>query len=223
MGSLVEAAEDGVMLGLTDTSRLKNILCLGAHSDDIEIGCGGTVLRLLEKNPALNVTWVVFCGADARRAEEAKASAQKFGAHNFTIHKFRDAYLPYEGAAVKDAFEELKKTLSPDAIFTHFRDDRHQDHRIISDLTWNTWRSHLIFEYEIPKYDGDLGQPNVFSALSEDVCRRKIDLLMSGFASQANHRWFTADTFWAMLRIRGVECDSATRFAEAFHCRKMLL
>jgi len=211
------------MISLFDTSRVKNVLCLGAHSDDIEIGCGATMLRLLDENPSLRMTWVIFCGASEQRATEARLSAAAFGAKEIIVKDFRDAYLPYEGAAVKDTFEELKKLAAPDLIFTHFRDDRHQDHRVISDLTWNTWRSHAIFEYEIPKYDGDLAQPNVFSALSESVCTRKIDLLMSGFASQVNHRWFTPDTFWAMLRLRGVECDSPTRFAEAFHCRKMLV
>jgi LmbE family N-acetylglucosaminyl deacetylase len=215
------------MIQLTDPSRLKRILCLGAHSDDIEIGCGGTLLRLARENPEIEVRWVVFCGADERRKREAKESAAKyltgFARSQVDVFEFRDAFMSFDGVAVKERFEELKKAFVPDLIFTHFRDDRHQDHRLLSDLAWNTWRDHQILEYEILKYDGDLGRPNVFAQLPEAVCRQKIDLLMSAFPTQANKQWFDEQTFWSMLRIRGVECNSPTKFAEAFHSRKILL
>jgi LmbE family N-acetylglucosaminyl deacetylase len=215
------------MIRLSDTSRLRSVLCLGAHSDDIEIGCGGTILRLAQENPRLRVHWVLFCGADDRRASEARASAEQYlaGVENkdIRIGRFRDAFMPFQGVEVKEYFEGLKKTTSPDVVFTHFREDRHQDHRMLSDLSWNTWRDHLILEYEILKYDGDLGRPNVFSPLPEEICRRKIELLMAGFPTQAGRQWFTEDAFWAMLRIRGVEANSPSKFAEAFHSRKMIL
>lgn len=215
------------MIQLTDTSRLQRVLCIGAHSDDIEIGCGGTVMRLVRENPNLEVRWVVFCGADEKRNHEARGSAARYleniSRKQVDVHAFRDAFMPFEAIAVKETFEQIKMSYQPDLVFTHFRDDRHQDHRLLSDLAWNTWRDHAILEYEILKYDGDIGKPNLFAPLPEDVCRKKIDLLMSGFATQCNKQWFSEDTFWAMLRIRGVECNSPTKFAEAFHCRKMLL
>jgi LmbE family N-acetylglucosaminyl deacetylase len=216
------------MTNLCDTRRIRSVLCLGAHADDIEIGCGGTMLRLAKENPDLHVRWVVFGGADARRADEARGSAGRFlegvRSKEVLVASFRDAYMPFVGAEVKDYFESLKKSRpAPDVVFTHYRDDRHQDHRLLSDLAWNTWRDHLVLEYEIIKYDGDLGRPNLYSPLAEDLCRRKVELILSGFPSQASRPWFTEDTFWAMLRLRGVECNSPTRFAEAFHARKMLL
>jgi LmbE family N-acetylglucosaminyl deacetylase len=216
------------MMNLCDTRRIRNVVCLGAHSDDIEIGCGGTILRLAKENPELHVRWIVFGGADARRADESRRSAGRFleGARSkeVLVASFRDAYMPFNGAEVKDYFESLKKSgPTPDVVFTHYRDDRHQDHRLLSDLAWNTWRDHLILEYEIIKYDGDLGRPNLYAPLGEELCRRKVELILSGFPSQAGRQWFTEDTFWAMLRLRGVECNSPTRFAEAFHARKMLL
>ena len=215
------------MIKLTDTSRLKRVLLIGAHSDDVEIGCGGTVLRLARENPGLDVRWVVFCGADDKRNAEARASAARylegFTSTRVDVFEFRDAFMPFEGIAVKERFEQMKREYAPDLVFTHFRDDRHQDHRLLSDLTWNTWRDHQILEYEIPKYDGDLAHPNVFAPLPEETCWRKIELLTAGFPTQATRQWFAPDTFWALMRLRGVECNSATRFAEAFHCRKMLL
>lgn len=214
------------MTNLFDPSRLTRIVALGAHSDDIEIGCGGTLLRLIEENPNLHVHWVVFCGADERRHREARESAERYLAgaksREIVIGKFRDAFMPFEGVDVKEFFESLKGA-KPDLIFTHFREDRHQDHRLLSDLAWNTWRSQTILEYEIPKYDGDLGHPNCFAQLSEQTCQRKIDLLMQGFPTQAGRQWFTPDTFWSLLRIRGIESASPTKFAEAFHCRKILI
>ena len=215
------------MIRLTDTSRLRRVLCLGAHSDDIEIGCGGTLLRLIGDHPGLDVRWVVFCGADERRNAEARQSAARYlaglNSSRVDVFEFRDAFMPFDGVAVKERFESLKRDFAPDLVFTHYRDDRHQDHRLLSDLAWNTWRDHQILEYEILKYDGDLGRPNVFAPLPEEICRRKVELLMTAFPTQANRQWFTEDTFWSMLRIRGVECNSPTKYAEAFHSRKMLL
>lgn len=207
-------------------NRVKSILCLGAHSDDIEIGCGGTLLALLDALPGLEVTWVVF-GAQGNRAEEARRSAERFigteAADRITIKGFRDSYFPYIGAAVKEFMEEVRNGGAPDLIFTHHRQDLHQDHRLLAELTWCAFRDHLILEYEIAKYDADLGRPNCFVPLDETVCRRKIDLIVQGFPSQHEKRWFTEDTYWSLLRLRGVECHSPTRFAEAFHVPKITL
>src|SRR3990167_7138905 len=160
-----------------DTDAPLRLLCLGAHADDIEIGCGGTVLQLLSARLHVEVTWVVFSSA-GEREREARAGASVFleraGRQRVIVKKFRDGFFPYEGARIKEFFEELKDEVDPDLIFTHYRHDRHQDHRTISDLTWNTWRRHLILEYEIPKYDGDLGAPNFFVPLEQEVRARKI-------------------------------------------------
>jgi len=208
-----------------ENGRPLRILCLGAHSDDIEIGCGGAILRLRESE-AVEIQWVVF-SATGERGEEAKTSAEKFaGISNLRaidLKAFRDGFLPYDGARVKDTFEELKVAFSPDLIFTHTSKDAHQDHRLVCELTWNTFRDHLILEYEIPKYDGDLGQPNVFVPLSAEISRRKVDYLMDVFATQRQKRWFRAETFEAMMRLRGMECNAAEGLAEAFYCRKMTL
>jgi LmbE family N-acetylglucosaminyl deacetylase len=208
-----------------ETSELQ-ILCLGAHSDDIEIGCGGAILKLAEAYPKASFTWVVFSAID-RRADEALASAHAFLAgverKKVIIQRFRDGFFPFEGAAVKAFFEEMKTLVQPDLIFTHYRDDRHQDHRLISDLTWNTFRDHVILEYEIPKYDGDLGIPNFFIHLSDDICKRKVNLLVHHFQTQSKKYWFTEETFKAYLRIRGIESRNPDEFAEAFYCRKIVL
>jgi LmbE family N-acetylglucosaminyl deacetylase len=208
---------------LPPLGRSARILALGAHCDDIEIGCGGTILRLAAARPDLEILWVVFCGSSTR-AEEARASAQAFlegvAASRVVVHSFRDAFLPYSGPAVKEAFESLKQDFSPDLVFTHYRDDRHQDHRLISELTWNTWRDHLILEYEIPKYDGDFGSPNFFACLPKPILDRKIGLLMKHFPSQAGRAWFTEDLFRAVARIRGMEAAAPEAAAEAFYCRK---
>ncbi len=202
------------------------ILCLGAHSDDIEIGCGGTLLRLLRDNDEVTVVWVVF-GSVQQRTAEAHRSAELFlaraRAKTIIVKEFRDGFFPYIGAEIKDYFEQLKRDFSPDVIFTHYRDDLHQDHRLISDLTWNTFRRHLILEYEIPKYDGDLGSPNFFVRLDEATCQTKIEHLLTCFATQANKHWFTADTFWSLLRLRGIEANLPTTYAEAFYCRKLTM
>jgi LmbE family N-acetylglucosaminyl deacetylase len=205
---------------------LRQVLCLGAHCDDLEIGCGGTVLRLAGSPNAPAFTWVVF-SSDATREPEALRSAEMFlrGAHStrIVIKKFRDGFLPYEGGLVKEAFEELKAVVAPDLILTHYGNDFHQDHRLISELTWNTFRNHLILEYEIPKYDGDLGTPNVFVPLDEPLCRQKIDTILTSFASQAGKRWFSEDLFKSLLRLRGMECNAPDSYAEAFYCRKLVL
>jgi LmbE family N-acetylglucosaminyl deacetylase len=207
-------------------NSLRRILCVGAHSDDIEIGAGGTLLELAEQNSDLEIYWVVF-SAPGTRAEEARSSADDFLAgvtrKQIKIGSFRESYFPSEWPAIKDWFEKLRSEIEPDIVFAHYRDDRHQDHRVLSDLAWNTFRNHLILEYEILKYDGDLGRPNVFVPLSEQLCARKIELLLKHFKTQSTKHWFTRDTFEAMHRIRGVESASATGRAEAFYCRKLLL
>ena len=201
------------------------VLAIGAHSVDIEIGCGGTVLRLVEDGLAASVGWVVLSAA-GERAEEAQASAAAFlkqaPEHEVVLRDFRDVFLPYSGFQVKEFFEELKR-FDPDVVLTHRRDDVHQDHRLVGELTWNTFRNHLVLEYEIPKYEGDLGHPNLFVTLDRSRCERKIELLMEGFRSQRDHRWFTEDTFWSLLRLRGLESNSPTTYAEAFHARKVVI
>ncbi len=204
----------------------RKILCLGAHADDIEIGCGGTVLRWLGEQENLEFRWVVL-SSDEKRKKEALKGANLFlqGARKkkILVESFRDGFFPYIGAEIKEYFEGLKKNFSPDIVLTHYRDDRHQDHRLVSDLTWNTFRSQLILEYEIPKYDGDLGQPNLFVRLSEPVCQRKIDHILGAFVTQTTKHWLTEDTLRAMMRLRGVESASPEKYAEAFYCRKMIL
>jgi LmbE family N-acetylglucosaminyl deacetylase len=205
---------------------IRHVLCLGAHCDDLEIGCGGTVLMLAEAPNPPAFTWVVFTSNPTREAE-ARQSAETFlrraAGSRIVIQKFRDGFLPYEGGAVKEAFEELKDLSCPDLILTHYRGDLHQDHRLISELTWNTFRDHLILEYEIPKYDGDLGTPNFFVPLEESLSQRKIDTILSSFSSQTGKRWFSADVFRALLRLRGMECNTPGSLAEAFYCRKLVL
>ena len=202
------------------------VLCLGAHSDDIEIGCGGTLLNLLTGPHKVACTWVVF-GASGDREREARESAAIYlgdGAeHTVRVEGFRDGYFPYVGGGIKDVFEELKQQCNPDVVFTHYREDRHQDHRVISDLTWNTYRRHLILEYEIPKYDGDLGIPNVFVPLTDAIRKQKISNLFRAFATQRDKGWFTEETFNSILRLRGIECSAADGYAEAFYGRKVVV
>lgn len=212
-------------LGRTTNESLQ-ILCLGCHSDDIEIGCGGTILRLAEEYPGCVFYWVVF-SAIGVRAEEARRAAELFvGSERLKealLKTFPDGFMPYVGADVKIFFEELKQSVSPDLIFTHNRKDVHQDHRLISELTWNTFRDHLILEYEIPKYDGDMGQPCMFVPLREDICQKKVSYLMDVFQSQHCKRWFQHETFRSLMRLRGMECNASSGYAEAFYCRKLLL
>ena len=213
-------------LNLPGNPPSPRILCLGAHSDDIEIGCGGTVLRLLRDYPAAEVTWVVFSASGARNAE-ARDSAGRFlqGAarHEVLLQDFRDGHFPYIGSAIKEFFEKLNATVNPDLVFTHYRHDLHQDHRVVSELTWNTFRNHLILEYEIIKYDGDFGSPNLFVPLPPDIAQQKIANLLDAFKTQTSKAWFTADTFSSVMRLRGIESNAPDQHAEAFYCRKLVL
>jgi LmbE family N-acetylglucosaminyl deacetylase len=201
------------------------ILCLGCHSDDIEIGCGGSVLRLREQYPNCVFYWVVFSAIGVREAE-AQRGAELFAGNRsegVVLKSFRDGFMPFAGAEIKDVFEELKGRVSPDLIFTHNRKDAHQDHRLISELTWNTFRDHFVLEYEIPKYDGDLGQPSVFVPLKAEMCEKKVGYIMDVFRSQHTKRWFEKSTFLSLMRLRGMECNAPTGYAEAFYCRKLVL
>jgi LmbE family N-acetylglucosaminyl deacetylase len=210
----------------SDRTRPLRILCLGAHSDDIEIGCGGTILRLLSEHDDVEVPWVVL-GSSGQRDGEAVASAGEFLADatkkEVIVKNFRNGFFPYVGEEIKEFFETLKDRISPDVIFTHYRNDLHQDHRLVSELTWNTYRNHLILEYEIMKYDGDLGSPNLFVHLDEATCRKKVAVILDCFKTQRDHDWFTADAFWSLLRIRGIESKAPGKHAEGFHCRKVVL
>lgn len=203
------------------------ILFLGAHCDDVEIGCGATILKLRHDRADVDVRWVTFSGSEIRKAETA------VGAENFLGHlaancklefgEFRESFFPSQLAELKEKFEEIKASFEPDLIFTHYRNDRHQDHRVVSDLTWNTWRGHTILEYEIPKYDGDLGQPNVFTPVTREIADEKARILMEAYESQLGRNWFTADTFTGLMRIRGIESGCPEPMAEAFYGSKIEL
>jgi LmbE family N-acetylglucosaminyl deacetylase len=207
-------------------NRVKRVLCLGAHGDDIEIGCGGTLLRMIKKSKSIEFYWLVFT-SNPTRAKEAKRSANAFlsGARDKTVvvKSFRDGFLPYLGPLVKECFEELKKVFRPDLIFTHCRHDLHQDHRLVCELTWNTFRDHFILEYEVPKYDADLRSPNFFVPLSEAHARKKVKNLMRYFTTQQNKHWFSEELFYGLMRVRATEAAFSTRYAEAFYCRKFIL
>lgn len=209
-----------------DLGRPLQVLLLGAHSDDIEIGCGGTLLRLLAERPDTRVHWVVFSANDEREAE-AKASAESFLEHageaQVIVYRFRESYFPFIGDEIKDAFESLKRLVDPDVVFTHRRDDEHQDHRTVAQFTWNTFRNHLVFEYEIPKYEGDLGHPNLFVPLAADIAERKVELLMHHFGTQRSKGWFRPQTFEALMALRSIECNAPSGWAEAFHVRKIVI
>ena len=210
--------------GRPDGAPLR-ILCLGAHSDDIEIGCGATVLTLLGRHPGSQVRWVVFA-ATGERAKEANASAARFleraGESQIDLHGFRDGFFPSEMAAIKEEFERLK-SFQPDLVLTHRRADHHQDHRVLGELAWNTFRNHLVWEYEIHKYDGDLGNPNLMVPVERSVAEQKVATLMQCFATQRSRGWFTEETFWALLRLRGIQCASPTGYAEGFHAHKLVV
>ena len=205
---------------------LKRVLCLGAHSDDIEIGCGGTLLKLARERPDLEVRWIVF-SAGGRRTTEAQRSARWFlqgmRRKKIVVKRFQTSFFPYQGQRIKQIFEQIKESFQPDLVFTHFLADRHQDHRILAELTWNTFRNHLVLEYEIPKYEGDLQQPNLFVPLNREVCQEKVSHICRFFKTQTNKHWFSEDLFYGLMRIRGIECASPTKYAEAFHCRKLVL
>ncbi len=201
-----------------------SLLCLGAHCDDLEIGCGGTVLRLLEEHPGSTVRWVVFASNPEREAEARASAAELLGDRGqVEVDSFRESFFPFVGAAIKDRFEQLKASVRPDLVLTHRSRDLHQDHRTIGELTWNTFRDHLIAEYEIPKYEGDLGQPNLFVPLTAAVARRKVSLIMKHFRSQAGRRWFRPETFEALLHLRGIECNAPDGLAEALYVRKLII
>jgi LmbE family N-acetylglucosaminyl deacetylase len=213
------------MLSLTAAEPLRRILVIGCHSDDIEIGCGGTLLTLAQQNRELEIDWVVLVAPGAR-ADEARASAEAFTQDHVArveVHEFRDGFLPYVGAEVKDVFEDLKQRVDPQLVFTHAGYDMHQDHRLACELTWNTFRNNTILEYEIPKYDGDLGRPNVFVPLTRDVAERKLDLIERHFETQRGKHWFERETFLGLMRLRGMECVAPDRLAEAFTARKLSL
>jgi LmbE family N-acetylglucosaminyl deacetylase len=215
----------GLSLALPD-DHPPRLLAVGAHADDIEIGCGATILRLVAEHPGLSVDWLVLSG-HGDRAGEAADSAAAFldgaDAANVMVESFRDGFFPYLGGAVKERFEQLKAEVAPDLVLTHRLEDRHQDHRLVAELTWNTFRAHLVLEYAIPKYEGDLGRPNLYVPVSQEHAERKVELLRKCFPSQTGRSWFSDDTFWATLRLRGVECNAPGRYAEAFEARKLVL
>jgi LmbE family N-acetylglucosaminyl deacetylase len=223
----MDSDNDMLKFGIaTKKDQPLKILCIGAHSDDIEIGCGGTILRLLSEYDDVDIHWVLL-GSSGQRDVEAAASTNKFLADarkkEIIIENFKDGFFPYIGGEIKSFFEELKGRVSPDVIFTHYHRDLHQDHRLVSELTWNTFRDHLILEYEILKYDGDLGAPNLFVHLNEAICREKIGFIMDSFQSQKDKDWFTPDAFLSILRIRGIESKAPEKYAEGFYCRKLVL
>ena len=212
------------MLGFRlNNNKPLNILCLGAHCDDIEIGAGATLLKMFDKYKINSVKWVVFASNNVRK-KEALVSAERFlekiTNKDIVIYSYQDGFMPFIAAEIKQTFENLKTEFIPDLIFTHYRNDRHQDHKLVSDLTWNTWRNHQILEYEIPKYDGDLGIPNFYVSLNEKYIKHRNQLIMEAFESQASKHWFDEDTFNSISRIRGME--SACKYAEAFFARKIV-
>lgn len=212
------------MKALNFSGSLGTVLCLGAHCDDIEIGCAGLLLTLSERYPDLRFEWVIFTGEGQRDRESRLAAERLLGARcRVDIQQFRGSYLPFHGEQVKDYFEMIAGRVKPDLILTHRLEDRHQDHRMLAELTWNTFRNHTILEYEIPKYEGDLGHPNVYVPLSAELVTRKADMLMECFPSQHSRTWFTRDLFLAQLRLRGIECNAFSGYAEAFYARKLTL
>lgn len=202
------------------------LLFIGAHADDIEIGCGGTVVELLRRHPQSQVHWVVLSsenGRDREARKAARALLRGAGSVNVRIESFRGAYFPSEFSAIKDYFESLKRSVQPDVMFSHCRDELHQDHRIVGELAWNTFRDHLILEYEIPKYDGGLGTPQLYVPLAAPSMKRKLAALLDAFPSQHGKRWFTRETFQGLARLRGIECNAPSGYAEAFYARKLVL
>jgi LmbE family N-acetylglucosaminyl deacetylase len=206
-------------------ARPLKLLCLGAHSDDIEIGCGGTVLRIAEEIKDLEVRWIVFSATEVRTAE-ARDSAAAFlrdvAAKKVDIFDFRDGYFPFQGAEIKDCFEQIGREFDPSLIFTHWQGDAHQDHRLLSQLTFNTFRNHMVLEYEIPKFETDISSPAFFVPLSRVHLRRKVDAILRHFASQLSRDWFSEETFTALARLRGINCHAPEGVAEAYYARKIV-
>jgi LmbE family N-acetylglucosaminyl deacetylase len=214
------------MLRLSPVGTELHVLCLGAHSDDLELGCGGTILRLLDELVLDRITWVVLSGDDERAAEAASSFRRLVGGRcemGILHGHFRDGYFPYTAVPIKEFFESLKADIRPDLILTHYRDDRHQDHRLTSELTYNTFREHFILEYEVIKKDGDLGRPNTYIALDERTVQRKLQILMEGFASQRDKSWFSEDAFLGLMRLRGIEACAPSGYAEAFYGRRIVI
>lgn len=210
---------------LPDRAEPYRLLVVGAHPDDAEIGAGATIMRLVAEHPTCTVRWIIFTG-DEGRGEEARRSAAALVPGDrleLSVLGFRDGYLPWQGAEVKSAFADVASSLAPDLVLTHRLEDAHQDHRLIAELSWQVVRGAVICEYEIPKWEGDLGSPNLFVHVTEELGRRKVAHLEEHFSSQRGRNWFGADTFWATLRLRGVESASPTGLAEAFTCRKLLV
>lgn len=210
---------------LTERQHPLSVLCLGAHADDIEIGCGGTILRLARELPGLAVRWIVFSGAGSRAAEARSSGAaflEAVSQKQVEVLNFRDGYFPFHGTEIKDHFEAIKRDFNPSLIFTHWQGDAHQDHRLVAELTHNTFRDHLVVEYEIPKYDGDLGNPVFFVPLTTTQIQQKVDLIGRHFSSQHGRTWFSEDTFRAMARLRGIGCNAPEKLAEAFYVRKII-
>ena len=213
------------MIALPLGENVREVLVLGAHCDDVEIGCGGTLAALARARPDIRVHIAVFSSNSIREAETRKAIARLLPAptvYELEIHQCRDGFLPSEWPVVKELFEDLKNRCEPQVVLTHYEQDRHQDHRVVSELTWNTFRNHLIFEYEVPKYDGDLGRPTLYLPLEPEIVRHKVDTLIECFPSQAGKAWFAHDLFQALMRLRGMECNAPSGFAEAFYARKWL-
>ena len=214
-------------LQLASAGSPLSVLLLGAHSDDIEIGVGATILTLIAGGTKLEITWCVLSGGGSERQSEARASAAEFlvGASRaeVEVQAFQDGFFPQQGEQIKKWFETLKSRCNPDVIFTHYRNDAHQDHREVCQMTWNTFRDNLILEYEIPKWDGDLGQPNLYFPVELNTLERKMNLLERHFKSQLSKHWFDGDTFRGLARLRGNECRAAGRYAEAFYSRKLAL
>jgi LmbE family N-acetylglucosaminyl deacetylase len=208
-----------------NTSGPLKLLCLGAHADDVEIGCGGTILRLAAEVPDLIVRWIVFSGSGPRGPESRNSAAaflQSVAEKQIDVLDFRDGYFPFQGADIKDCFEAVKRDFEPSLIFTHWQGDAHQDHRLVAQLTHNTFRDHLVLEYEIPKYDGDLGNPTFFVPLTEGQLRQKVEMIRQHFPSQRGRSWFSKETFFAIARLRGIGCNAPEGLAEAFYVRKIV-
>lgn len=200
-----------------------SVLCLGAHCDDIEIGCGGTLIRIAELCPDVKFDWIVFCSDDQRANESRRAASLLLGDASIDIHfhEFRDGYLPWQGPEPKEVLQELAKSISPNLVLTHHADDAHQDHRLVAEITTNVFRDQLVLGYEIPKYDGDVGRPNIYVPLDESHVNRKVSALIEAFPTQADKHWFTEDTFRSLLRLRGIEAGRGINNAEAFHGSKI--